>query len=119
MKAINVGALVHQVTIQSRTAGVDASGAPSETWATLTTAWMARTIVNGGGEFFKADQLSGAIVTQWTMRYLDTMDPDQVDVPASRRLLYFGRVYDIVQAELLDRRVGILLRTLAHSAVSA
>ena len=119
MKALNVGAFVHPVTIQSRTAGVDASGAPSETWATLTTAWMARKLVNGGGESFKANQLSGAIVTQWTMRYLDTMDPDQVDVPTSRRLLYLGRVYDIVQAELFDRRVGILLRTLAHSAVTA
>lgn len=119
MKALNVGAFVHQVTIQTLTEGADASGAPSESWDALTTVWMTRRSVNGGRESFQANQLSGALVTQWTMRYLDTMDPDQVDVVKKRRLLYLGRVYDIVQAELLDRRVGILLRTLAHSAVTA
>lgn len=119
MKALALGSFVHQVTIQSLTEGADASGAPSETWATLTTAWMARRVVNGGREAYTGDQLSGALVTQWTMRYLDTMDPDRVDVVKARRLVYLGRVYDIVQAELLDRQVGILLRTLAHSAVTA
>jgi len=120
MKALHLGSFVHPVTIQTLTEGADASGAPAESWATLTTAWMARQVVHGGrGESFAADQLSGAIVTQWTMRYAADMDPDRVNVVKDRRLLYLGRVYDIVQAELLDRQTGILLRTLAASAVTA
>ena len=118
VSTLDVGAMVYPVTIQSRTAGVDASGAPQETWADLTTAQMAREKPRGG-ETFRADQTTAARMTTWVMRYAAAMDPDQVDVETERRLVYRGRTYDIVQAELLGRQVGIVLRTLAHSQVPA
>jgi head-tail adaptor len=121
MKTLNLGTMVHHVTIQRLTDGVDNSGAPQETWATLTTAWMARRQTRSGrvDEQFTADQLSSGSITEWTMRYLASMDPDIVDVPKSRRLLYLGRAYDILTAENMDRKVGIVIRTLSHSKVAA
>lgn len=121
MRTINPGEMVHEVTIQSVTDGVDASGAPQETWATLMTVWMGRESrrTEPGGESFHGDQLSASLVTRWFMRYTPEMDPDVVDVPKARRLVYLGRPHDIVSAETTDRRTGILLRTLAKSAVPA
>lgn len=118
MKTLSLGTMVHFVTIQSATDGVDDAGAPVRTWATLAQAWMSRR-TDRTGEAFRADQMSASSVIAWQMRYLASMDPDSVDVPQSRRLLYQGRAYDIVGAETIDRQVGIELRTLSRSAVSA
>lgn len=118
---MDVGKLIHQVTIQQLTEGVDNSGAPQESWSTLCVAWMGRTEAQAqrGSETWKGDQLSGSIVTKWLMRYLETMDPDLIDVPKKRRLAYRGKVYDIVHANTVDRQEGIILQTLAHTAVVA
>ena len=45
--------------------------------------------------------------------YRADMDPDLIDVPKVRRLLYKGRVYDIVAATLLSRQEGVEVETLA------
>lgn len=121
MKTLRIGELVHPVTIQQLTDGVDGSGAPAEAWATLTDAWMGRRQARSGRgeERFRADQLSAGTVIEWTMRYVASMDPDLVDVPKTRRLLYQGRSYDIIAAENLDRQVGIVIRTLSRSQVAA
>jgi len=57
--------------------------------------------------------------SRWTMRYLAAMDPDLVDVQKTRRLVYNGRAYDIVDVEVLDGHVGLVLRTVAASRVAA
>jgi hypothetical protein len=124
MRTINAGALIHTVLIQQRnTETLDDSGAPDETagWTTLVSAQMGRIDRRSerGGETFKADQVSALMTTRWTMRYLASMDPDLVDVQKTRRLLYQGRSYDIIDAGVLDRRAGIELRTIAKSRVAA
>jgi len=124
MRTINAGVLIHTVRIQQReTDPLDESGAPDETagWTTLTDAQMGRIDRRSerGGETFRADQVAAMMTTRWKMRYLASMDPDLVDVQKTRRLLYQGRVYDIVDVEVLDRRVGIELRTIAKSKVAA
>lgn len=118
MVTINAGTLVHDVTIQQLTETRGAtSKAPVESWTTLAHAWMARQ-AERGSEAFKAMQLSGASATQWTMRYVASMDPDLVDVAKTRRLLYQGRAYDIVSVEPMDRKVGLVLRTIARTGAS-
>jgi hypothetical protein len=120
---LNAGKLIHEVTVQRKPdpTEVDASGAPIDgTWVDLITAKMARESERSGtGEQFKAGQESAAFVTLWTMRYHPQMDRDLVDVPALRRLVYQGRAYDILDAETIDRKNGIRLRTLAASKVAA
>ncbi|MGE0362797.1 MAG: head-tail adaptor protein [Vicinamibacterales bacterium] len=124
MKTLNRGTLIHRVLIQQRDAEtVDDSGAPNETdgWTALCYAWMSRDRrrADRGGESIHGDQVSALMTTRWTMPYLSQMDPDDVDVPKTRRLVVGSRVQDIVDAEVLDRRIGIELRTVAHSKVTA
>jgi SPP1 family predicted phage head-tail adaptor len=117
MGGLNAGSLVHQVTIQRLTESVDASGAPVEVPSVLRTAFMASEPARGQ-ERFVAGQESAAAMLQWTMRYVQDMDPFMVDVPKERRLLYQGRAYDIVEAES-DRKNWIVLKTLSASKVAA
>ena len=106
------------VTVQQLTDSVGSSGFPVETWATLyETAWMRKVDVSQR-ERFMAAQLSSPIDTQWEMGYVADMDPDLVDVAKSRRLVYQGRVFDIVSAQQIGRCDGIELLTLAKGAVS-
>lgn len=107
-----------RVTIQQRTAAKAGSGYPKETWTTLTTAYM-RILDLSAMERFKASQNAAAAETQWEMGYRDDMDPEQVDVPTTRRLVYQGRTYDITSASMIGRREGIELLTIAKTKVGA
>lgn len=102
------------VTLQTRPTA-DArgvSGFPTETWATLVTpVWMRKEDL-GGKERFTAGQLSTPATTRWEMGYRADMDPELVDVPKLRRLVYQGRPHDIVEASIIGRREGIELMTL-------
>lgn len=111
--ALNVGELTREVVIQQLTDSVGNTRFPVETWTTLhAAASMSREEVKGA-ERYGADQLSAQATTRWTMRYVADMDPELVDVPKTRRLLYAGRVYDITSATHLGRKDGIELMTLA------
>jgi hypothetical protein len=113
------------VTIQSRPTAdaVDSSGAPVENFTDmLPKVWMAKKVVSEGERFaenFTANQLSARVFTEWNMPYQSTMDPDALDVPKLRRLVYQGRVYDITSAHLDAAFEGksIRLVTIASSKV--
>jgi SPP1 family predicted phage head-tail adaptor len=109
---INVGSLVHHVAIQEMTESTDASGFPLESWATLCTAWMAKQTERATEEF-RSHQESASSIIRWTMRYRADVDPDLVDVPKKRRILYQSRAYDIVYAETVGRKDSIVFKTLA------
>lgn len=101
------------VTIQQMAPSSGTSRFPVETWTTLvTTVWM-RKLETKIDERFKAAQLSAAADTQWEMGYRADMDPELVDVPKTRRLVYGGRVFDITSASMIGRREGIELLTIA------
>jgi len=104
------------VTIEQLAESVAASQYPVETWVTLTTAWMEKRDATVR-EQFQAAQLSASFDTLWEMDYRAAMDPDQVDVPKTRRLRAGDRVYDITGARVLGRREAIELVTLAASGV--
>lgn len=101
------------VTIQAATHTVDASTFPTATWADMATAYMAVTTLSGR-EQFRQGQTSAAADTRFEMPYASTMDPDTVDVPKDRRLVYRGRTYDIVAASMIARKAGIELMALSR-----
>lgn len=103
------------VTIQQLTESAGSSGFPVETWATLVTPVWMRKLDVGSQERFAAAQLSAPYETQWEMGYRTDMDPELVNVPKTRRLLYGGRTYDITGASQIGRREGIELLTVAKS----
>lgn len=111
MAGLSAGRLDREVTIQELTEAT--SGFPTETWTDLEAdVWMAKEDLRGN-ERFLASQNAAHFDTRWTLHWRDDMDPDYVNVPKTRRLLYRGRVYDIVQAVELGRREGIQLFTIA------
>jgi SPP1 family predicted phage head-tail adaptor len=106
------------VTIQQRatTDTVDDSGFPTDNgagWTTLASSVWMRKLDLKGQERFQANQLSAPFDTQWEMGYRADMDPELLDVPKLRRLLYQGRSYDIVAASHIGLREGVELMTLA------
>jgi hypothetical protein len=106
-----------RVTIEQLMTLDGPSGAPITQWMPLLTASMGREAMTGD-ERIIAGQLSASQYTRWTMPPDPTMDPDVIDVPATRRLQVGARVHDIVRA----RRIGDLgalleLVTLAASKV--
>jgi SPP1 family predicted phage head-tail adaptor len=100
------------VTIQSMTASVGTSRAPVETWADLASVWAFKRDV-GGRERFTANQVSAPYDSYFELPFSDAWDPDVVDVPKTRRLVYRGRVYDIVSAQKIGRRDGVAIDTLS------
>jgi len=111
------GARDRSVTIQQLAESVGGSNYPVGTWSTLTTAWMRKRDLKGW-ERFKAAQVSAPAETLWEMGYRPDMDPDLVDVPKTRRLVYEGRIYDITAASQIGRREGVELMTLGSTKVA-
>jgi head-tail adaptor len=104
------------VTIQQApsTDATEDSGFPSEEWTTLATnVWMSRRSLSGD-ERFTAGQLSSKAQLEWGMSYRADMDPDLVDVPKLRRLVYQGATYDILSADHVGRKDGVTMITLSR-----
>lgn len=103
-----------EVRIEQLASSVASTRYPVETWTTLVaTEWMARTELRAN-ERFTANQPLVSTETQWEMEYRADMDPDLLNVPKSRRLVYMGRIYDIVAASVIGPKRGIELLTIAR-----
>jgi head-tail adaptor len=88
-----------------------------EQWDTLDWVWMSRSdaiTARETRERFTGDQEVAAAETMWVMPYRADMDPELVDVPAVRRLVYHGRTYDIRSASPSGWQREIELTTLAR-----
>ena len=108
------------VTVEQRpsTDAVDASGAPTdEPWTKLYVGKFSKDFISGR-ERFTAQQMSAPYDTRWKSNYRRDMDADLVDVCKLRRLVYKGRVHDIVAASVVGRNEEIELLTLSGGTVS-
>lgn len=102
------------ITIQQLTEGSADSNFPTETWTQLMKVFARRDYITLD-EQTKVDQLSATAVMRWEIPYSFSMDPDRIDVAKQRRIVYVGRTYDILSAEVLPRAQGrsIVMTTLA------
>lgn len=106
------------VRIDQLTTTSGPSGAPVQGWTVLAYEWMAKSDLQGT-ERLTADQIAAGTVTRWVLPWRPTMDPDTVDVPATRRLQFKARTYDIQSAQTIARLpVWIELLTVAASQVA-
>lgn len=110
---MEAGARDRYVTIQQVTDGVDASDFPEESWSTLCQMWASKEDI-GGRERFSANQTTAPFDTRWQVNYRADIDPELVSVSKVRRVLYQGRVHDIVRGSQIGRREGVELLTLAR-----
>lgn len=113
------GARDRLVTIEQLTESKGTSNYPVESWDTLVDVWAHKADASARERFsFSANQETAPYDTRWTIPFLESMDPDAVDVRKTRRLLYRGRVHDIVGAMEIGRREAIELQTLAGGLAS-
>lgn len=105
------------VTLEQLTESTGTSRIPVRTWTTLVDGMPASKQDISGRERMVADQLAARYDTRWEINYRPDMDPDLVDVPKTRRVVFSGRVFDIVSATQIGRRAGIELMTLAGSRI--
>lgn len=126
MPVVSIGRRDKLVTIQQRPGAdaVDDGGFPIDgVFTALDDEWMSKRDIAemGTSERLAAAQVSASFDSEWEMPFRSTMDPEVVDVPKLRRLLYRGRTYDIVHAVVTEFEDGkvIKLRTLAASGVPA
>jgi head-tail adaptor len=117
---IDPGLRDRSVVIQSRpvTDEVDTAGFPSPTWTALCTMW-ARKHAASGQERERYGQTTAAAVDVFEVNYRADLDPELLDVPKLRRVLFNSRIHDIVWAETVDRRDGIRLVTLTGQKVTS
>jgi hypothetical protein len=99
------------VTIQS-TATPVSPGYPRESFSDWRTV-RARREDTGGDERFVENKLSAPFRTTWELPYIADMDPERHNVPKTFRLKHETRIHDIVHAEIIGRKRGILVMTLA------
>ena len=111
----DIGERDHPVAIEQATDAVDSSGFPTQTWATLASlVWMSREDVSGT-ERLTSIEVATPYETRWVMPYQANMDPEVIDVPKTRRLVYRGRTHDIQRAQVIDDRANIELFTMAST----
>lgn len=97
-------------------AGDPNSGEPVETWTTLERCMPVARIGVSGWERFKENQVTARFDDAWEMNYRADMDPDLIDLPKRRQLVYEGRTLDIVHGQVIGRRAGIVVLTLASTS---
>lgn len=115
MRAMEAGLRDRLVTIQQSTDVTTASGMPGEDWSTLVDDMPASKDDLTGRERLMVSQLSAQADSKFVINYRLDMDPEVVNVPKSRRLVYRGRTYDITMANMLGRREGVELFTIAKA----
>ena len=113
-RRLSAGMRHWQVTIQLLTESAGVSGFPVESWTASTPIVVqASKDDDTGSERFAANQTTSPFDTTWQIPYLASMDPELVNVQKQRRVIYAGRVHDIVSATVIGLHDGIELKTRA------
>ena len=102
----------HRVTLEQSVPTVSPStGFPIETFTPLGDVW-AYQAASSATEILAAEQLAARVGYEWRIPFRADCDPDVVDVPRLRRLVWAGRVHDIVDATRVNgQRLEIRLVT--------
>lgn len=90
------------------------SGEPTADWTTLVASMPAARESLRGWERQTANQTTAGYDERWEINYRADMDPDLVDVPKLRRIVFGGRTLDIVSANQIGRRRAIEFFTLGN-----
>ncbi len=115
---LNAGELDREITLQQLTPSDGADGFPVDTWSTLDTVWAAKDDISAKQRFSGA-QLAAPFDCTFRIYYRADMDPELLDVPTVRRVVYLGRRFRITYAQQLERLAGIELQCLAPNEVIA
>lgn len=105
------------IRIDAGTPRAGRSGRPVTDWSTLfDDVWASRGDLTGS-ESFRASQIQASFDTVFVVPYEAEMDPELVDLPALRRVVCDGRIFDIVGARIVGNRQSVELATKATSRI--
>ena len=94
---MRAGALDRRLTIQRAITTPNAFNEPVASWADVATVW-ARQQPNRGAERFAAQQIVGQGTMTFQIRY-------RTDVRVTDRILYQGRIWNVLDVREVGRRV--------------
>jgi SPP1 family predicted phage head-tail adaptor len=94
---MRAGALDRRIALQRATTAPNSFNEPVETWADLATVW-AQQRPDRGAERFAAQEIVGRAVMTFHIRY-------RTDVRITDRILYQGRIWNILDVREVGRRV--------------
>lgn len=81
-----------------------------ETWTTIATV-AAEKIRSTGAERQRAGETGAVIETRWRIRWSDRV----ADLTPKDRLVYAGRVFNIVEVDEIELREEIIIRSMARA----
>jgi hypothetical protein len=115
---VGAGARDRWVTIQGRPEdSTAASGFPLDgPWTDLATVAMARAEVDAL-EVARGNEPRARATTRWETAYRPDCDPERLDIPKLRRLVYRDRTYDIISAIQIGRRHAVVFMTESYAKV--
>lgn len=93
-KIVDVTAMRSRLELQSPVEAPDAYGQPTKTWVTLRSCWAQLSMITGQ-EQVNAGQMKATATHQVMTRYTGDVDP-------SMRLIYNGRVFNILVVNNID-----------------
>lgn len=113
--ALNAGDMRWRITIEQLNTpeGVDPDQYPLEEWTPLRTVYAQRLNPRAGEETFEAGgaQVMAIASTVFRIRYRADMDPDRIDIPKRRRLVFDGSTLNIIDARAVDWKTTVELVT--------
>jgi head-tail adaptor len=104
------------ITIERLVEGLSDSNYPTEAFGQPMQFWAYREYVTLE-EQFRGNQLTATAMERWDIPYSEAMDPDDVDVTKKRRIVFKGRVRNIISAEVLPHDMGRSIILTTQSAV--
>jgi SPP1 family predicted phage head-tail adaptor len=105
---MRAGKLDRRVTIQRATIAPNGFNEPVETWTDVATVW-AQQRPNRGAERFSAQEINGQAVMTFHIRY-------RTDLRVSDRIIYGGRVWNVIDIREVGRRVVTEFDAVAEAA---
>lgn len=95
---MKAGSLDRRITIERFTATVDDFGEEVKSWAPLRTVWANVTPISDG-ERWRAGEVGATVTTRFAIRW-------GAGVGVEDRIVFDGRVYDVVGVKEIGRREG-------------
>lgn len=114
MRGGDAGARAWVVTIEGAVDGTDAAGFPIRVWTPIVVI-PAKRSQSSAAEVYAATGEVARIVVVWETNYRADCDPDRLDVAKDRRVVYRGRIHDVISADV----VGPGLARISWATVAA
>jgi SPP1 family predicted phage head-tail adaptor len=107
---MRASSLDRRITIRRATYTTNDFGEAVPTWADLATVWASKEDIRDG-ERFAAQEVAASITTRFRIRYSNVV----CDVSPKDRVVFGGRVYNIMAVKEIRRREGLEITAAARS----